>query len=296
MRFMIIVKATPQSEAGEFPEDKDKLFAAMAEYHEQLAAAGVLLDASGLQPSSKGWRIRYDGNKRTVVDGPFAETKELIAGYTLIQVRDRDEALEWTRRFPNPVGEGKPAEIEVRQLYELEDFNDVAPDDALDRFRALESDRPASGTFLIKRSVTIDAKPERIYPFINDPRKFNTWNPFARKVPSMKMDYRGPAQGPGAAYDFDGGPEFGIGSVEVVASNAPSSVGMRLQMSAPMPCDNRIEFTLVPRGGATEVTWAMSGPRPSMDCPQGQFDDMDRMVGADFEEGLAFLKSMVERA
>ncbi|HYD80183.1 MAG TPA: YciI family protein [Paucimonas sp.] len=134
MRFMIIVKATPQTEAGEFPEDQDRLFAAMADYHEQLAKAGVLLDASGLQPSSKGWRIRYAEGKRTVIDGPFAETKELIAGYTLIQVRSRDEALEWTRRFPAPHGERAEAEIEVRQLYELEDF---APNAAIDRFRTL---------------------------------------------------------------------------------------------------------------------------------------------------------------
>ena len=83
MKFMIIVKATPDSEAGRFPPDSDKLFAAMADYHEQLSKAGVLLDGSGLQPSSKGWRIRYDGDKRTVIDGPFAEAKELIAGYTL---------------------------------------------------------------------------------------------------------------------------------------------------------------------------------------------------------------------
>jgi hypothetical protein len=133
MRFMIIVKATPDSEAGAMPEEK--LIAAMAAYHEQLAKAGVLLDATGLQPSSKGWRIRYAGDKRTVVDGPFAETKELIAGYTLIQVKSREEALEWSRRFPNPVGEGKPAEIEVRQLFELEDFG---PSEAVDRFREIE--------------------------------------------------------------------------------------------------------------------------------------------------------------
>src|SRR5512147_895730 len=116
MRFMIIVKATGDSEAGVMPEEK--LIAAMATYHEELAKAGVLLDASGLQPSSKGWRIRYSGGKRSVIDGPFAETKELIAGYTLIQVKSREEALEWTRHFPNPVGAGKPAEIEVRQLFE----------------------------------------------------------------------------------------------------------------------------------------------------------------------------------
>ena len=133
MRFMIIVKTTKDSEAGVMPEEK--LFAAMATYHEELAKAGVLLDATGLQPSSKGWRIRYSGEKRTVVDRPFAEAKELIAGYTLIQVKSREEAMEWTRRFPNPVGEGKPAEIEVRQLYELEDFG---PSEAVDRFRDIE--------------------------------------------------------------------------------------------------------------------------------------------------------------
>ncbi len=123
MRFMIIVKATPESEAGRFPPDMAELMAAMAAYHEELAQAGVLLDAAGLQPSSRGWRIRYDGRQRRVVDGPFAETKELVAGYTLIQCRSREEALEWTRRFPNPVREGASCEIEVRQLYELEDFD-----------------------------------------------------------------------------------------------------------------------------------------------------------------------------
>jgi hypothetical protein len=137
MKFMIIVKATPDSEAGRFPDDSDKLFAAMAEYHEQLAKAGVLLDASGLQPSSKGWRVRHDGERRTVVDGPFTESKELIAGYTLIQVRSRSEALEWSRRFPNPVGEGRPAEIEVRQLYEMDDFKDVIQPATADRFKEI---------------------------------------------------------------------------------------------------------------------------------------------------------------
>jgi hypothetical protein len=134
---MIIVKATADSEAGRFPEGSDKLFEAMRIYHEELAKAGALLDASGLHPSSKGWRIRYEGGKRAVVDGPFAESKELIAGYTLIQVRSREEALEWTRRFPNPVGEGKPAEIEVRQLYEMEDFEGIAPEKEIDKFREL---------------------------------------------------------------------------------------------------------------------------------------------------------------
>jgi len=137
MKFMIIVKATPDSEAGRFPDDSEKLFEAMADYHEQLAKAGVLLDAAGLQPSSKGWRIRYDGEHRTVVDGPFIESKELIAGYTLIQVRNRDEAIEWTRRFPNPVGKGKAAEIEVRQLYVAGDFEGLVKPDTADRFKQI---------------------------------------------------------------------------------------------------------------------------------------------------------------
>jgi hypothetical protein len=138
MKFMIIVKATADSEAGRFPPDSEKLFEAMAGYHEDLAKAGVLLDAAGLQPSSKGWRIRYDGaDKRTIVDGPFTESKELIAGYTMIQVRNRDEALEWSRRFPNPVGVGKPAEIEVRQLYEMEDFEGIVQPETAERFKTI---------------------------------------------------------------------------------------------------------------------------------------------------------------
>lgn len=132
MRYMILVKATKESEAGVMPPEK--LFAEMAAYHEELAKAGVLLDASGLQASSKGWRIRYSGGKRTVIDGPFAESKEMVAGYTLIQVKSREEALEWTRRFPNPAIDGGECEIEVRQVFELEDFG---PSEAIERFREL---------------------------------------------------------------------------------------------------------------------------------------------------------------
>lgn len=133
MRFMILVKADKDTEAGVMPDD-DKLFSAMADYHEELAKAGMLLDASGLQPSSAGWRIKYLGKQSTVVDGPFAETKELVAGYTLIQAKSRDEALEWTKRFPNPSIDGRDAVIEVRQLYELED---LGPSEAIERFRAI---------------------------------------------------------------------------------------------------------------------------------------------------------------
>jgi hypothetical protein len=133
MRFMILVKATHDSETGRQPPES--LFAEMAAYHEALAKAGVLLDGSGLQPSSKGWRIRYSGEERTVVDGPFAAARQLVAGYTLIQTKTREEAFEWARRFPNPSIDHGKAEIEVRQLFELEDFE---PNTQLKRFEAIK--------------------------------------------------------------------------------------------------------------------------------------------------------------
>jgi len=132
MKFMILVKATKDSEVGVMPTEK--LFADMAAYHEELVKAGILVDASGLQRSEKGWRIRYSGNKRTVVDGPFTETKDLVAGYTVINVKSREEALEWTKRFPNPSIDSGAAEIEVRQYFELEDFGDSP---SIERFRKM---------------------------------------------------------------------------------------------------------------------------------------------------------------
>jgi hypothetical protein len=139
MRFMIIVKSCDEFEAETNPAPDEALMAEMVRYHEELAQAGVLLDGSGLHPSRTGWRVHYaaDGRKR-VVDGPFAESKELIAGYTLIQVRSKGEALEWTRRFPNPRGEGLDAEIEVRQLFEMEDFAGV---EGVEKFHDLEAMR-----------------------------------------------------------------------------------------------------------------------------------------------------------
>jgi hypothetical protein len=130
MKYMILVKATRDSEAGVMPAES--LFAEMAAYHEELQKAGVLVDASGLKPSSHGWRVRYQGKKRLVVDGPFAETKELVAGYTIIDVQSRDAAIEWTKRFPNPSVEGIDCEIEVRPFYEL---GDLPQSESLERFR-----------------------------------------------------------------------------------------------------------------------------------------------------------------
>ena len=132
MRFMIIVKASKDSEAGVMPSQK--LLAEMGKFNEELAKAGVLLSGEGLHASSKGARVRFSGAKRTVIDGPFAETKELIAGFWLWQVKSKEEAMKWTRRFPNPAGEGKEGEIEVRELHEPEDF---LPSEAVERLRKI---------------------------------------------------------------------------------------------------------------------------------------------------------------
>ena len=123
MRFIILVKATRESEEGVMPEEK--LIAAMATYHEELVKAGVLLDASGLQPTSRGWRIKFSRGKPSVIEGPFTEGNELIAGYTVIQVKSKEEAMEWAKRMPNPAGNGKNGEIEIRQLFEAEDFGEA---------------------------------------------------------------------------------------------------------------------------------------------------------------------------
>ena len=125
MKVMVIVKATPSSEAGEMPSTE--MLEAMGKYNEQLIDAGIMLGGDGLHPSVKGKRVVFDGEKRSVVDGPFAETHELIAGYWLWQVRDMDEAVEWVKRCPNPMPE--TSEIEIRQVFEMADFGEsVTPE------------------------------------------------------------------------------------------------------------------------------------------------------------------------
>jgi hypothetical protein len=135
MRFMVIVKATPESEAGQLPSTE--LLEAMGKYNEELAKAGILLAGEGLQPSSKGARVRFKGSERSVVDGPFAETKELIAGFWLWEVRSMEEAIEWVKRCPNPMDE--ESEIEIRQVFEADDFGEnLTPElrEAEERLRA----------------------------------------------------------------------------------------------------------------------------------------------------------------
>lgn len=137
MRFVIFVRSVPSFEAATSFDPDPELLAEMMAFHEEMARAGVLLDGSGLHPSRTGWRIVWDGQGQHVVDGPFAEAKELVAGWTLIQVRDREEAMAWSRRFPNPVGRGQAAMIEVRQVIEAEDF---PPGTTTERLKA--SDAP----------------------------------------------------------------------------------------------------------------------------------------------------------
>jgi hypothetical protein len=132
---MIIVKATADSEAGKMPSTE--LLTAMGKFNEELVNAGVLLAGEGLHPSSKGARIRYDGASRTVIDGPFSETKELIAGFWLIQVKSKEEAIEWMKRCPNPFD--GPSEIEIRQVYEMSDFGEAATPEVVAQEEALRA-------------------------------------------------------------------------------------------------------------------------------------------------------------
>src|SRR5687767_12917360 len=131
MRFMVLVKADEGSEGGEMPSRE--LLTAMGKYNEELVKAGVMLAGEGLRPSSKGARVRFSGDKRTVTDGPFAETKELVAGYWILQCKSLAECIEWIKRCPNPHDE--EGEIEIRQLFELEDFGES---DAIEHHRRLE--------------------------------------------------------------------------------------------------------------------------------------------------------------
>jgi hypothetical protein len=135
MRFMIMVKATKDSEAGQMPDQK--LLAEMGKFNEELVKAGVMQAGEGLHPSSKGARVRFSGQKRTVIDGPFAETKELVAGFWLWQVKSKEEAIEWVKRCPNPMP--GDSEIEIRQIFEPEDFGAALTPDLREQEERLRS-------------------------------------------------------------------------------------------------------------------------------------------------------------
>ena len=138
MRFMMIVKANKDSEAGQMPSEE--MIAKMGKYNEELMKAGVLVDLNGLQSSAKGARVKFSGGKKAVIDGPFAETKELIAGYWIINVKSKEEAVDWALKAPSPHGDGQEAEIEIRQFFELDDFGESK---AVDQARGLEKELTA---------------------------------------------------------------------------------------------------------------------------------------------------------
>jgi hypothetical protein len=150
-------------------------------------------------------------------------------------------------------------------------------------------------TFRFQRTASIVAPPEKIFPFINDLQRFNTWNPYEKKDPNMKGAYSGPGAGKGAAYAFAGNKDVGKGSIEITESSPPNQVSMRLTMLEPFEARNNVEFTLQPRGETTDVTWAIEGAVPYFMKIVHLFINMDRMVGRDFETGLASLKALAEK-
>ena len=149
-------------------------------------------------------------------------------------------------------------------------------------------------TFKVARSTQIKAPPDKIFPLINDLRTYNTWNPYVKKDPAIKLTYSGPAAGAGAKFLFDGNKDAGKGSIEVVAATPPSQVDMRLVMAEPFPIDNLVRYTLAAKDGGSEVTWAMEGPVPYIAKIAHLFFNMDKMLGTDFEAGLASLKALAE--
>ncbi len=149
-------------------------------------------------------------------------------------------------------------------------------------------------TFRVSRTATIAAPPDKLFPLINDVREFNSWSPYVLRDPQAAGRYSGPSAGPGARYEFDG-KKSGSGSFEITGATPPTQVRMRLDMTAPFAVSNVVTFTLVPQGNATQATWAMEGPAPFLSKFMGVIFDMDKMVGTDFEAGLANLKARAEK-
>ena len=164
---------------------------------------------------------------------------------------------------------------------------------AIGALLAVAATRPDN--FRVQRTASIKAPPDRLHGLINDMRVFNTWNPYNLKDPNIRGEYQGPQAGPGAIYRFAGNNDVGKGSIAIV-DTAPTRVTMKLDMIEPFEGHNIVEFTLAPKGEATDVTWAMHGPSPFMAKLVGLFMNMDRMIGRDFEDGLANLKARAERA
>jgi len=158
---------------------------------------------------------------------------------------------------------------------------------------AFAATRPDS--FSVRRAASIQASPEKIFPLINDFSRWSAWSPYEKKDPAMKRSFSGPAAGKGAVYAWEGNGEVGQGRMEIADAVAPSRVTLKLDFVKPFEAHNKVDFTLEPKGGATEVTWAMDGPMPFISKVVTLFVDMDRMVGGDFEAGLANLKAIAEK-
>ena len=158
---------------------------------------------------------------------------------------------------------------------------------------AFAATRPDS--FSVRRAASIQAPPEKIFPLINDFARWSAWSPSEKKDPAMKRSFSGPTAGKGAVYAWEGNGEVGKGRMEIADAEAPSRVTLKLDFVKPFEAHNRVDFTLEPKGGATEVTWAMNGPLPFVSKVITLFVDMDRMVGGDFEAGLANLKALAEK-
>lgn len=158
---------------------------------------------------------------------------------------------------------------------------------------AFAATRPDS--FSVRRAASIQAPPEKIFPLINDFSRWSAWSPYEKKDPAMKRSFSGPAAGKGAVYAWEGNGEVGQGRMEIDEAVAPSRVTLKLDFVKPFEAHNKVDFTLEPKGGATEVTWAMDGPMPFISKVVTLFVDMDRMVGGDFEAGLANLKAIAEK-
>jgi Polyketide cyclase / dehydrase and lipid transport len=169
----------------------------------------------------------------------------------------------------------------------------VVPAVAIAATLAYAATRP--DTFRIQRSASIKALPENIFPMINDLRTFNTWNPFLKLDPATKLTYSGPASGNGAAHAWEGNSQVGKGRVEITDATPSSKIAIKLDIMKPMQAQNQVEFTLVPQGDATTVTWMMQGGQPLLAKVMSIFIDCDKMVGAAFEQGLADLKTLAEK-
>ena len=150
-------------------------------------------------------------------------------------------------------------------------------------------------TFRVARSTLIKAPPEQIFPLINDLHNFNKWNPFSRHDPEIKITYSGPASGKGAAHEWEGNSKVGKGRLEIVDSTPSSNIQMKLDMLSPMEAHNRVDFTVQPKGDATEVTWAMNGESSYISKVMSLYFNMDKIVGGEFEKGLADMKALAEK-